>query len=128
MGSPASEIEPASGFVRPASIEISVVLPAPLYPTMATNSPSWIDRLMSDKTSVRVAPVTYDFEPFLGGRRAPGVPRFGGGGRGSWRGGGGANRPSGGSPPAGPRSTARSARPATSGGRGQTRPVRSPRC
>src|SRR5688572_14660127 len=37
----------------PAMREMRVVLPEPEYPTMATNSPRSISRLMSRRTSVR---------------------------------------------------------------------------
>jgi hypothetical protein len=47
---------PASGAISPAMAEISVVLPLPEKPTMATNSPSRISRLMSRSTGVRAAP------------------------------------------------------------------------
>ncbi|MNN31293.1 hypothetical protein D3C81_1449780 [compost metagenome] len=44
--SPFRRISPSLGFSRPASMRSVVVLPQPLEPMIATNSPRWISRFM----------------------------------------------------------------------------------
>src|SRR5687768_11162940 len=56
----------------PAIIDISVVLPAPLYPTIAMNSPSRTLRLMSRRTSTRAAPFPYPFDTLRSSSSATG--------------------------------------------------------
>jgi hypothetical protein len=56
MGRPFSSSAPVSGDARPAMRLTSVVLPDPENPTIATNSPSAIERLMSRNTELRAAP------------------------------------------------------------------------
>ena len=56
IGLPSMVTVPESGFSRPATMEISVVLPAPEYPTTATNSPSLTVRLTSLSTWLRFLP------------------------------------------------------------------------
>ena len=56
LGLPLSSTSPALGGQSPAIIEISVVFPAPLYPTIATNSPRPTLRLTLWSTSVRPSP------------------------------------------------------------------------
>jgi hypothetical protein len=52
-----SRTSPLSGRISPATVEISVVLPEPENPTMATNSPSAMESEMSRSTSMRAAPL-----------------------------------------------------------------------
>src|SRR5687767_1904527 len=54
MRRPASVMSPASGASNPAMRETNVVLPEPLWPTIATNSPCLISKLISARTSVRL--------------------------------------------------------------------------
>src|SRR5687767_9464373 len=46
-------MDPESGRTRPARIEISVVFPEPENPTIDTNSPRSIEKLIPPSTSVR---------------------------------------------------------------------------
>src|SRR5690242_10808547 len=69
---------PVSGSSSPAIIEISVVLPLPEKPTIATNSPASIARFTSCRTSVRCAPSPYDLlnpESSSSAIREPSAPR-----------------------------------------------------
>ena len=52
-GAPSSSTRPASGSIRPASSDTSVVLPLPEKPTMATSSPAPIAKSTSCSTSMR---------------------------------------------------------------------------
>src|SRR5688572_6548799 len=52
-GRPSSRIWPRSGVSKPASSEMSVVLPDPDRPTIATNSPRSMVRSIWRSTSVR---------------------------------------------------------------------------
>ena len=50
---PAREIDPRASGRRPMMAFMSVVLPTPLRPTMATISPGWMARLTSRTIMVR---------------------------------------------------------------------------
>ena len=52
-GTPSMTIAPASGRTKPAIMFMSVVLPQPDGPTMATNSPSRTVKLTSSTTTRR---------------------------------------------------------------------------
>src|SRR5687767_14391448 len=68
---------PASGFTSPAISDMSVVLPAPLYPTIARNSPSRTDRLTPRSTCAAPRPVPYDLLTLLSSRKAIGTSPVG---------------------------------------------------
>src|SRR5690606_25467070 len=60
MGAPPLSTSPWSAAISPASRLMSVVLPLPEKPTMATNSPGSTRRLRFFRTSVRALPCPYD--------------------------------------------------------------------
>src|SRR5438067_2354753 len=73
---PSSRTRPRSGRSRPARSEISVVLPAPEYPTSATNSPRLTWRLTSCNTSVRLPGGPKPLLTFCSSRNATGLAHF----------------------------------------------------
>src|SRR6185503_16327550 len=78
-GVPFNRISPASGSSSPAMAQMSVVLPLPENPTMATNSPLSIEKFTSCSTSVRALPSPYALQSPLisrnGMTRRPSAPR-----------------------------------------------------
>ena len=56
MSVPLSEIDPAKCFVTPTMVLISVVLPAPLRPRMASDCPAASDRSMPFRITARPYP------------------------------------------------------------------------